>query len=150
MMTDPGQEREHHPRDPVRATDRPDHDERLDTHGGEKDHVEVASRGEPSSHSGSDNGQDEKEKRPGLEHTKSYATTASAVTRTNSQADEPTNKKPWYKNVNPLRWGKIPPVPETRQVSREYGAPFLSLVYFQWMAPIMSVSLPSPPCRTVF
>lgn len=77
------------------------------------------------------------EEKTGLEPAPTYATTASAVTRPESQM--PPKKKPWYKTPNPLRWGKIPPVPEARTVSREYNAPFLSLVYFQWIAPIMSV-----------
>jgi hypothetical protein len=77
------------------------------------------------------------EEKTGLEPAPTCATTASAVTRPESQA--PPKKKPWYKTPNPLRWGKIPPVPEARTVSREYNAPFLSLVYFQWIAPIMSV-----------
>lgn len=48
-------------------------------------------------------------------------------------------KKKWYRNLNPVRWQKIPPVPEQRSVSHEYGASFLSLVTFQWMAPLMKV-----------
>ena len=126
------------------AAETTNNDEPLDVDGEEKDYIEVTSHGQPSSHSGSENGHNEKENRPGLEHIKSYATTTSVITRTESQADEPTKRKPWYKKYNPLRWGKIPPVPETRKVSREYNAPFLSLVYFQWMAPLMSVSLQLP------
>lgn len=49
-------------------------------------------------------------------------------------------KKKWYKRLNPLKWGEKPPVPEERTVSREYGASFLSMLTFQWMAPIMRVS----------
>jgi ATP-binding cassette subfamily C (CFTR/MRP) protein 1 len=81
------------------------------------------------------------EKPADLEPAQTYATTASAATRPESHVQP--KRKPWYKNLNPLRWGKIPPVPETRSVSREYNAPFLSLVYFQWMAPIISVSAPA-------
>jgi hypothetical protein len=51
-----------------------------------------------------------------------------------------TKPKKWYKRLNVLKWGKKPPVPETRQVSREFGAGILSLITFQWMAPIMRVS----------
>lgn len=83
----------------------------------------------------------DEEKQAELEPTQTYATTASAATRPESHVQP--KKKPWYKNLNPLRWGKIPPVPESRSVSREYNAPFLSLVYFQWMAPIISVSAPA-------
>lgn len=50
-----------------------------------------------------------------------------------------SRKKKWYRNVNPLRWGEKPPVPEKRSVCPEYGASWFSLVTFQWMAPLMSV-----------
>jgi ATP-binding cassette subfamily C (CFTR/MRP) protein 1 len=80
----------------------------------------------------------DEEKHTGLHLAQTYATTASAMTGPEPQAIP--KQKPWYKNLNPLRWGKIPPVPEVRTVSREYNAPFLSLVYFQWIAPIMKVS----------
>lgn len=49
---------------------------------------------------------------------------------------KPTKKK-WQ--FNPLKWNP-PPVPEKRQVSREYTAGFFSKLVFQWMQPIMSVS----------
>ena len=78
------------------------------------------------------------EKRTRLEPAQTYATTASEMTGPEPPAVR--GQKPWYKNPNPLRWGKIPPVPAARTVSREYNAPFLSLVYFQWIAPIMKVS----------
>jgi ATP-binding cassette, subfamily C (CFTR/MRP), member 1 len=88
------------------------------------------------------------EKRTALEQAQTAATTASAVTGTESRIE--LKKKLWYKNLNPLRWGKIPPVPEVRKVSREYNAPFLSLVYFQWIAPIMSVSTSAPTLRVTY
>jgi ATP-binding cassette, subfamily C (CFTR/MRP), member 1 len=75
---------------------------------------------------------------PPLEHSKSYATTTSVVSGVTESSIE-VKQKPWYKNLNPLKWGAPPPVPEVRQVSREYNAPFLSLMYFQWMAPLMTV-----------
>lgn len=49
-------------------------------------------------------------------------------------------KKSWYRKLNPLRWQEAPPVPEERTPSREHGAPFLSVVTFQWMSPLMRVS----------
>ena len=144
-MTNPGQENEYKPTDPVAASNATETDEPLDVDGEEKDLIEVSSHGEHSSHGGSEKGYSEKEKRPELQQTKSYATTTSAVTRTESKVEKP--EKRWYRKLNPLRWGGIPPVPETRQVCREYNAPFLSLVYFQWMAPLMSVSPPNPRSR---
>jgi hypothetical protein len=49
-------------------------------------------------------------------------------------------KKKWYKKANPLKWGPKPPVPKTREVSPEYKAGWFSLITFQWMAPLMTVS----------
>ncbi|KAF2200754.1 ABC multidrug transporter-like protein [Delitschia confertaspora ATCC 74209] len=53
-------------------------------------------------------------------------------------------KKKWYKKVNPLRWGKKPPVPDSREVSPEWKAGFLSRVTFHWMGPIMTVGYKRP------
>jgi len=50
-------------------------------------------------------------------------------------------KKKWYQKLDPFRWGPDPPVPETRQVSREYQAGILSRLTFQWMHPLMTVSV---------
>jgi len=142
-MAEPSKEKDYSPTDPVGGADSTNHEEPLDVDGKEKEYIEINTHrsASNSSNSGSEFGQDEKKIRPGLQQTKSYATDASALSRTDSQVDVPAIKKPWYKKINPLKWGKIPPVPETRRVSREYNAPFLSLVYFQWMAPLMSVSI---------
>jgi ATP-binding cassette, subfamily C (CFTR/MRP), member 1 len=113
----------------------------------EKDYMEIRAEGELSSHDNSETGDLEKEsekRKLNVYHTRSHATTTTAITRTDSHVDEPIRKKPWYKKVNPLRWGVIPPVPETRRPSREYSASFLSLAYFQWMSPLMSVSRSLP------
>ena len=53
--------------------------------------------------------------------------------------DVAVQKSPWYHKVNPFRIGKIPPIPEERRISREYGANFFSLLLFQWINPIMTV-----------
>ena len=50
-------------------------------------------------------------------------------------------KKKWYQKANPLRWGTKPPVPETRTICPEYQAGFFSALTFQWMAPLMVVSM---------
>ncbi|KAJ1329416.1 ATP-binding cassette subfamily C (CFTR/MRP) member 1 [Microdochium nivale] len=78
--------------------------------------------------------------------TQSYATDASTITRTATRQlnVHPGSDKPWYKTPNPLRWGKVPPIPEERQVSREHGAGFWSKLTFQWMAPIMDVGYKRP------
>ncbi|XDG02068.1 hypothetical protein ABKA04_001683 [Annulohypoxylon sp. FPYF3050] len=73
-----------------------------------------------------------------LKHTQSRATDTSTITRTTTRTSVPA-KKPWYKKINPLLWGPVPPVPQEREVSREYGAGFFSRLTFQWMAPLMSV-----------
>ncbi|KAH7033322.1 ATP-binding cassette transporter protein YOR1-like protein [Microdochium trichocladiopsis] len=78
--------------------------------------------------------------------TQSYATDTSALTRTTTRQlnVHPGSDKPWYKTPNPLRWGKVPPIPDERQVSREYTAGFWSKLTFQWMAPIMNVGYKRP------
>lgn len=75
-----------------------------------------------------------------LKHTQSRATDTSTITRTTTRTSVPA-KKLWYKKINPLLWGPVPPVPQEREVSREYGAGFFSRLTFQWMAPLMSVSV---------
>jgi ATP-binding cassette, subfamily C (CFTR/MRP), member 1 len=84
----------------------------------------------------------QQQKASGLIHTKSYATDASVAPST-TVSRHPV-KKPWYKTPNPLRWGGIPPVPEERIESREHKASFFSLVFFQWMAPIMTSGYKRP------
>lgn len=81
-----------------------------------------------------------------LKRSQSYATDASALTRTTTRLSTaaPLPQKPWYKTPNPLRWGSIPPVPKEREVSREHAAGFFSRLTFQWMAPLMNVGKPLP------
>ncbi|PMD34604.1 ABC multidrug transporter-like protein [Hyaloscypha variabilis F] len=140
-MTDPAQnlERDLAPADPTAESVDPAHDEPLDGDGDEKDFIEIATHGQSSSRTASEDRSRGDDKRPAFDRTKSYATTTSAVTRTDSHVDDPAQKRSWLGKLNPLRWGGIPPVPETRKVCREYNAPFLSLVYFQWVAPLMTV-----------
>jgi hypothetical protein len=77
-----------------------------------------------------DNGND-------LARTRSNATDASA--RTTATELQPQNL-PWYKKLNPLKWGGAPPVPHERIVSREHDAGFFSKLTFSWMTPLMTVS----------
>jgi hypothetical protein len=49
-------------------------------------------------------------------------------------------QRKWYRRLNPLKWGAIPPVPEERGPSRESNASILSIVVFQWISPLMKVS----------
>ncbi|KAH6672921.1 ABC multidrug transporter-like protein [Halenospora varia] len=145
-MADSSREKDYMPSDLEAAAENPDHEEPLDDDNDEKekDFIEINAHGGPSSHSSSDNEDLEKEKRLVMDRTKSQATDASVITRTETNASKPPEPKPWYKNPNPLRWGKIPPVPDSRTTSREYTAGFFSMVYFQWMAPLMSVGYKRP------
>ena len=73
-----------------------------------------------------------------LQKTQSHATHDGLATRASTE-DLPPGAKKWYKTPNPLRWGQVPPVPDTREVSREYKAGMLSKITFQWMAPLIRV-----------
>ncbi|CAG7989790.1 unnamed protein product [Penicillium salamii] len=71
----------------------------------------------------------------------------SARSTSNDEAKGPeldVQKKKWYRNLNPIRLQKTPPVPEERSVSREHGASFFSIVTFQWMSPLMKVGYLRP------
>lgn len=100
-------------------------------------YVESTSGTSGRSRSGSDS--DEKKTRPTAHRTLTEATTTSTFTTETKSTVQAKEKKPWYKKLNPLKWGKEPPVPKERIVSREYGASFLSMLTFQWMAPLMAV-----------
>jgi len=97
--------------------------------------------GSESDLSGSD--QEKKEARPDATRTLTTTTTGSSFT-VESRTEEPRERKPWYKRLNPLKGSKKPPVPKERRISREYGASFLSLLTFQWMAPLMSTGYQRP------
>jgi ATP-binding cassette, subfamily C (CFTR/MRP), member 1 len=64
-------------------------------------------------------------------------TSATGRTDVTEESDPPKKKKSW----NPLKRNP-PPIPETRGISGEYRAGFLSRLSFQWVTPMMSVSLP--------
>lgn len=87
--------------------------------------------------------EEEKGERPEAIRTLTTTTTRSTLS-VDGQSPERKKKKPWYKRLNPLKRSKKPPVPTERIVSREYGANFLSLLTFQWMAPIMRVGYQRP------
>ena len=103
---------------------------------------------EPLQYVGSDSDlsssdQDKKGTRPNVTRTLTTTTTTSSMTAESRDA-EPQKKKPWYKRLNPLKSSTKPPVPKERRISREYGAPFLSLLTFQWMAPLMNTGYQRP------
>nr|AKC92817.1 ATP-binding cassette transporter YOR1 [Chaetomium globosum] len=65
-------------------------------------------------------------------------TTATATSVATTSATKLPEQKPWYKQPNPLRWGKIPPVPKERVECPEHKAGFFSSLVFQWIAPLMN------------
>ncbi|KAL2860964.1 ATP-binding cassette transporter YOR1 [Aspergillus lucknowensis] len=72
---------------------------------------------------------------------------SSAESTAGDSADLHPHKQPrWFRRLklNPLRLQKIPPVPSERSPSREHGASWLSLAYFQWMSPLMKVGYLRP------
>ena len=77
-----------------------------------------------------------------LENVVSTVTTATEASIAPMKSQEKVTK-PWYRKLNPLKRG-IPPVPKERIISREYNAPFLSLLTFQWINPLMSVGYKRP------
>jgi ATP-binding cassette subfamily C (CFTR/MRP) protein 1 len=139
-MTEPGGEKEHKPADPIvgtgtSTTSSPEHLTKED----DQDYIEKSESRDGSSSSRDGEAEGKAEKKEQLKTTQSHATTASGLSRTESNVVE-AKPKPWHKKLNPLRWGGAPPVPTEKTVSREYGASFFSLITFQWMAPLMHVS----------
>lgn len=122
--------------DPAAAVGSTNHDEPLDSDSDGKDFMHITKR-ESLSHDEKALEAGDGDGKQNLARAKSYATTASAKSRIE---DVLVERKQWYKRLNPLKWSAPPPVPETRRVSREYTASILSQLYFQWVAPIMSVS----------
>ncbi len=103
---------------------------------------------EPLQYVGSDSDlsssdQEKKRTRPDVTRTLTTTTTTSSMTA-ESRDTELQKKKPWYKRLNPLKSSTKPPIPKERRISREYGAPFFSLLTFQWMAPLMNTGYQRP------
>ena len=61
-----------------------------------------------------------------------------------AKANPDPPKAPWHHRINPLRTGRIPPIPEKRTISREKGAHFFSLLTFQWINQLMTVGYKRP------
>lgn len=105
----------------------------------EDDKIEqVQERRADSSSDDNDGEGDREERQRNLALTKSYATDNSAATSAIG-AQDLEHEKSWFAKLNPLRWGKVPPIPDEPRVSREYSAGFFSLLFFSWMAPLMTV-----------
>ncbi|GAB0135414.1 hypothetical protein EsDP_00003754 [Epichloe bromicola] len=90
-----------------------------------------------------DDGGVDKARKNSLGATKSHATDASVATGAPSTVQPPPSK-PWYKQMNPLRWGRVPPVPRERMTSREHGAGVFSKLTFHWMTPLMTTGYNRP------
>lgn len=103
---------------------------------------------EPLQYVGSDSdlsSSSQEKKQPHLDAERILTTTTTTSSFTvDSGIAEHQKKKPWYKRLNPLKRSVKPPVPKEREISREYGAPFLSLLTFQWMAPLMTTGYQRP------
>jgi len=69
-----------------------------------------------------------------------HRTDATGVTSITEAAEPGKDERSRWKRWNPLK-RKPPPVPEVRGQSREYTASFFSMLTFQWVTPIMTVSL---------
>lgn len=80
------------------------------------------------------------ERRNELNRMKSTATSVTSAAATTRLPEQ----KPWYKQPNPLRWGKIAPVPYEKEVCPEYHAGFFNSLVFQWIAPLMSTGYKRP------
>lgn len=71
---------------------------------------------------------------------KEFESNSSASTESAAEDIQPQTR-PWYKTSNPLRWGGIPPVPDERVISPEHKAGIFSRLTFNWVTPLMVVSL---------
>lgn len=71
---------------------------------------------------------------------KEFESNSSASTESTAEDTQPQTR-PWYKTPNPLRWGRIAPVPDERIISPEHKAGLFSRLTFGWVTPLMVVSL---------
>lgn len=67
----------------------------------------------------------------------SDSTELSEITKEKSKVEEP--KRSLWDKLNPLKI-KPPPVPEEREECREYKAGWFSLLTWNWVTPLMTVS----------
>lgn len=81
-----------------------------------------------------------KEKRAQVQRTQSTWTQGTGTSYASSvqHADEQAPlKQTWGERLNPLKSRYPPPVPTERIPSREWKAGFFSVLYFQWINPLM-------------
>ncbi|KAJ4418296.1 ATP-binding cassette transporter yor1 [Neurospora sp. IMI 360204] len=104
-----------------------------------EDEIEEATRNDKDLEKiaiGSSSVEENDEKRAELNRMRTNATNTSVTTAATIHPH--VQPKPWYKQPNPLRWGKIEPIPETRRPSPEYNAGFFKSLFFSWMGPLMA------------
>ena len=96
----------------------------------------------------SSNGDDvAKEKRLGVQRTASNWTQATGTSYASSvqqEAELAPRKQTWSEKLNPLKSRYPPPVPSERIPSREHKAGFFSVLYFQWINPLMVAGYQRP------
>lgn len=97
----------------------------------------------------SSNGEDYvvKEKRLQMQRTESNWTQGTGTSRTSSvQPDHELapRKQTWSEKLNPLKSRYPPPIPSERIPSREHKAGFFSVLYFQWINPLMVTGYQRP------
>ncbi|KAL1902719.1 ATP-binding cassette transporter yor1 [Sporothrix stenoceras] len=80
-----------------------------------------------------------------MSRVRSTATDASATSAaTSAAAADPPPKKSFLQKLNPLRWGKVPDVPDVRTVCPEEKANFFSKLIFHWQGPLMRTGYSRP------
>lgn len=137
-MTAPGNEKEWRTNDNIGANDganAPEQEEPVAT----EPLQQVGTEKELNVDSQSDSDKDFS-RRAALTRSQSEYTQASE-SAFDSQSQHQDVKRSWGERLNPLKAKNKPPIPKERKVSREYNAGFLSKLTFQWMAPLMQVSL---------
>lgn len=96
----------------------------------------------------SSNGDDvAKEKRQEIQRTASNWTQATGTSYASSvqqEAELAPRKQTWSEKLNPLKSRNPPPIPSERMVSREHKASFFSVLYFQWINPLMVAGYQRP------
>ncbi|KAL4803388.1 P-loop containing nucleoside triphosphate hydrolase protein [Aspergillus unguis] len=75
---------------------------------------------------------------------KRHGAVSDAASSAGADSDDHAQKPAKKFSLNPLRWQSVPPVPEQRSPSHEYGASWFSVAYFQWMSPLMKVGYLRP------
>lgn len=86
----------------------------------------------------------EKQESLGAQRLRTQTTAYSDDTEFNevgSDGGKTLTKRKWYKRLNPLKRSRKPPIPHERTVVPEYKASFWSLLTFQWIGPLMRVSV---------